>query len=179
GLSVGTFGLTMVTLTWGPVSGATSYRLYRALSGTGSFVQVYNEESNGYVDIGVTYATAYDYRVTAVNSAGESEPSPIVSCTTETPSGFEVTGSTDAVVDYTFNYLNDFNSHPRYESVPVGLWIVVPSSGPQAGKWTFNDHIEGINLFYHPEASLSDYPPATGWRAVLGDTETSILLTPF
>jgi hypothetical protein len=91
--------------------------------------------------------------------------------------GFTVTGSPSGSVDYTFNYLDVFNGKPRYQSDPVGLWIVVPAAGDQAGKWVFYDQIEGINLYYN--AGDSYYPPQTGWGAVLGGTRTTILLTPF
>lgn len=179
GLAVTATGLTSLTLGWNVSSGATSYTLYRALSPSGNYTAVYSGAANGFVDSDLVYATSYDYKVCATNSAGESDPSSVVTGTTDLPSGFIVTNSPSARVDYTFNYLDEFNGHHRYQSDPVGLWIVVPVSGDQAGKWIFYDQIEGINLYYNSAADLSDYPPPTGWSAVLGNTRTMILLTPF
>lgn len=151
--------------------------LYRSETVSGSYSEVYSGAAAGFLDDNLVYATTYYYQVSAANSAGESDPSSAVNGTTDIPDGFTVTGSPSGGVDYTFNYLDDFNGKPRYQSDPIGLWIVVPSGGDQAGQWCFYDQIEGMNLYYHPTAS--DYPPPTGWRAVFGDTETSILLTPF
>lgn len=179
GLAVTTTGLTSLTLAWDVSTDATSYTLYRAVYRSGIFTEVYSGAANGFADDNLPYATSYEYRVSAENSGGESDQSSAVRGTTETPSGFVVTDSPSGHVDYTFNYLDNFNSHPRYQSNPIGLWIVVPTSGPQAGKWVFYDQIEGINLYYHPETELSDFPPQTGWRAVNRDTETSTQVTPF
>jgi hypothetical protein len=177
GLSVTGTGLTSLTLSWNVTDDATSYKLYRSETETGGYSEVYSGAAAGFLDDNLVYATTYYYQVSAANSGGESDPSAAVNGTTDTPDGFTVTGSPSGGVDYTFNYYDDFNGKPRYQSNPIGLWIVVPSGGDQAGQWCFYDQIEGMNLYYHPTAS--DYPPLTGWRAVFGDTETSILLTPF
>lgn len=177
GLSVTDTGLSSLTLSWDTEDDATAYKLYRSETGSGGYSEVYSGAAAGYLDDGLVYATTYYYQVSAANSGGESDPSSAVNGTTDIPDGFTVTGSPSGHVDYPFNYLDVFNSKPRYQSNPIGLWIVVPSSGDQAGLWCFYDQIEGMNLYYHPTAS--DYPPPTGWRAVVGDTETSILLTPF
>jgi hypothetical protein len=179
GLAVTATGLTSLTLGWDVSSGATSYTLYRALSRSATYTEVYSGAANGFVDDNLPYATSYDYYVCAENSAGESDPTAAVNGATDIPSGFTVTGSPSGHVDYTFNYLDDFNGHPRYQSNPIGLWISVPVSGPQVGKWVFYDQIEGMSLYYHPEAELSDYPPRMGWLRVNGDSRTSTLVTAF
>jgi hypothetical protein len=177
GFSVTHRGLTTLTLAWDTVDDATEYKLYRADTEMGTYAEVYSGAAAGFIDNTVLYARTYWYKVSAENSGGESDLSPAVNGTTYTPSGFTVTGSPYGNLDLTFTYYDVFNSHPRYQSTPVGLWIVVPSSGTQAGKWVFYDQIEGINLYYH--ATVSDYPSPTGWLAVHGDIATSILLTPF
>lgn len=177
GLAVIETGFTSLTLTWDTSNGATGYKLYRSTSASGSYTEVYSGAAEDYVDSDLGYAATYYYRVSAVNSGGESAPCASESGTTDTPAGFTVSGSPSGSVDYTFNYLNVFNGKPRYQSDPIGLWIVVPSSGDQAGLWVFYDQIEGINLYYH--AGVSDYPPSAGWSTVYGGTETNIVLTPF
>jgi hypothetical protein len=177
GLAVLETGLTSLTLSWDICSGATGYTLYRSTSASGTYTEVYSGAVAGFLDSGLGYAATYYYQVSAGNSGGESDPCAVVNGTTDTPTGFTVTGSPSGAVDYTFNYLDVFNGKPRYQSNPIGLWIVVPSSGDQAGSWVFYDQIEGMNLYYH--AGVSDYPPSAGWNAVYGGTSTNTLLTPF
>ena len=177
GLAVTGTGLTSLTLSWDVVDDATAYKLYRSETGSGGYAEVYSGAAAGYIDDALFYGSNYYYQVTAANSGGESDPSAAVGGTTQIPDGFIVTGSPSGHVDYTFNYLDDFNSHPRYQSDPIGLWITVPVSGDQAGLWCFYDQIEGVVMYYHPMAF--DYPPQTGWLRALNDEATSILLTPF
>lgn len=177
GLAVLQTGFTSLTLSWDICDGATGYKLYRSTSAAGPYTEVYSGAAAGFVDDGLGYAATYYYQASAHNSGGESDPCVSVSGTTNTPAGFTVTGSPSGSVDYTFNYLDVFNGKPRYQSNPVGLWIVVPTGGAQAGMWVFYDQIEGINLYYH--AGDWDYPPSSGWGSVPSGLRTMILLTPF
>jgi hypothetical protein len=177
GLAVVGTGVTSLTLSWDACDDATGYKLYRSTTPSGSYTEVYSGTAADFVDSGLGYAVTYYYQVSAWNPGGESDCCTAVSGTTDAPGGFTVTGSPSGAVDYTFNYLDVFNGKPRYQSDPVGLWIVVPVAGDQAGMWVFYDQIEGINLYYH--AGVSDYPPSSGWGIVPGGTRTTILLTPF
>jgi hypothetical protein len=177
GLAVLETGFTSLTLSWDACDGATSYKLYRSTSASGTYTEVYSGAAEECVDGSLGYAATYYYQVSACNSGGESDPCVSVSGTTDTPAGFTVTGSPSGSVDYTYNYLDIFNGKPRYQSDPVGLWIVVPSAGDQAGMWVFHDQIEGINLYYH--TGVSDYPPSSGWGSIPSGLRTTILLTPF
>ena len=70
-------------LNWAPALGSvvTSYRVERSPAGGGAFVPVLNlsSETTAVVDGGLAPATAYDYRVIAVNATGESAPSNVAS----------------------------------------------------------------------------------------------------
>jgi len=177
GLTITDTGLASMTLSWDASDGATGYRLYRAESASGNYTLVYSGASTGFVNSNLVWVTMYYYQVSAENSTGESDPSTPVNGTTGTPVGFTVTGSPGGAVDYTYNYLDEFNGKPRYQSDPVGLWIVVPPGGDQAGLWVFYDQIEGINLYYN--SVVSDYPRPSGYYTVVGDGRTTIHLTPF
>jgi hypothetical protein len=177
GLEVSSTGLTSLTLSWDSADRATGYKLYRSTSEDGVYSEVYSGEARDFLDSPLDYAARYYYKVTARNSGGESSRSDAITGTTDTPAGFTVTGSPGGGVDYSFQHNGEFNGHWRYDSDPVGLQIIVPSSGPQAGHYCFYDQIEGLNLYYHP--TISEYPLPTGWLAVVGGTATSILLTPF
>jgi regulation of enolase protein 1 (concanavalin A-like superfamily) len=66
-----------VSLSWSPVAGATTYNLYRSTTpgGEGSTPYLTALTGSSYSDTAVTAGTAYYYKLTAVNSAGESGPS--------------------------------------------------------------------------------------------------------
>jgi hypothetical protein len=79
-----TGGTKQVTVSWPAVSGATSYNLY--WSATAGITKTTGEQISGAtsptVQNGLTDATTYYYIVTAVNSAGESDPSVQVAAAT-------------------------------------------------------------------------------------------------
>jgi len=67
-----------VELTWNAPadsSAVSNYKVYRALSGTGSFARVAVTGQTTYTDTAVQSGNAYDYYVTSSGSGGESKPS--------------------------------------------------------------------------------------------------------
>ena len=66
-------------LTWNAVSGATSYKVYRAASQNGTYSLLGTVTATSYTNTGAKAGTTYWYKVKAVNSAGESAYSNIVS----------------------------------------------------------------------------------------------------
>ena len=66
-------------LTWNAVSGATSYKVYRATSQNGTYSLLGTVTATSYTNTGAKAGTTYWYKVKAVNSAGESAYSNVVS----------------------------------------------------------------------------------------------------
>ena len=66
-------------LTWNAVSGATSYKVYRAASQNGTYSLLGTVTATSYTNTGAKAGTTYWYKVKAVNTAGESAYSNIVS----------------------------------------------------------------------------------------------------
>ena len=66
-------------LTWNAVSGATSYKVYRATSQNGTYSLLGSVTTTTYVNTGAKNGVTYYYKVTAVNDSGESAYSNIVS----------------------------------------------------------------------------------------------------
>ena len=66
-------------LTWNAVSGATSYKVYRATSQNGTYSLLGTVTTTSYTNTGAKAGTTYYYKVKAVNSAGESAYSNTVS----------------------------------------------------------------------------------------------------
>jgi len=76
-----------VTLTWNAVRGATSYSVYRALTSGGQGVGATHAgiAANTYTDVGLGDNITYYYKVTALNSNGESLKSLEASAKTNAP----------------------------------------------------------------------------------------------
>ncbi|NOK16108.1 glycosyl hydrolase family 18 protein [Corallococcus carmarthensis] len=72
---------TDVALTWGTVTGATGYHVYRATSQTGTYARLTSTAltAASYKDTSAVVDTTYWYAVTALNAAGESAKSSAVS----------------------------------------------------------------------------------------------------
>ena len=66
-------------LTWNAVSGATSYKVYRATAQNGTYSLLGTVTATSYTNTGAKAGTTYYYKVKAVNSAGESAYSNVVS----------------------------------------------------------------------------------------------------
>ncbi len=66
-------------LTWNAVSGATSYKVYRATSQNGTYSLLGTVTATHYTNTGAKAGVTYYYKVKAVNSAGESAFSNTVS----------------------------------------------------------------------------------------------------
>ena len=73
---------TNIIVTWTAVTGAASYKVYRSVSQIGIYEVVDDPTFNGFFDTGLQPNTAYWYKVTALNAAGESGHSMAKSATT-------------------------------------------------------------------------------------------------
>ncbi|MDR2798080.1 MAG: fibronectin type III domain-containing protein [Treponema sp.] len=76
-----------IRISWNAVSGATSYKVYRSTSVSGSYTLVNSATTTSYTDTELSAGTTYYYKVSAVNSAGESEQSSSISGITRMASG--------------------------------------------------------------------------------------------
>jgi fibronectin type 3 domain-containing protein len=112
-----------LTLAWQPVSGATSYNLYWSTTSgvTATSGTKLSQVSSPYLHNGLTPNTSYYYIVTALNSAGESNPSGQVSATTTaaaitapaTPTAAAALGGTNQVT-LTWNPVSGAASYNVY-----------------------------------------------------------------
>ncbi|MEV1079707.1 PA14 domain-containing protein [Streptomyces sp. NPDC050211] len=96
-------------LTWSAVTGALSYRVYRAPSGSTSYVRVGDANTASYLDTSAVEGSSYSYRVTALDAAGNESvrsaaveatrydrtPPPAVTGLKATPTGYGFTLSWD------------------------------------------------------------------------------------
>ncbi|MCX4547849.1 glycoside hydrolase family 18 protein [Streptomyces sp. NBC_01267] len=139
GLRTGTVTATGVGLSWNAVPGATGYTVYRdgakalSVSGTSATVS------------GLTAQTAYNFQVTATNSAGESSKSAAVTATTgATGGGGTGAGAlpAHALVGYLHSSFANGSGYTKMADVPDS-WDVIdlafgePTS-PTSGDIRFN-----------------------------------------
>ena len=117
-LTTGTVTSSSVALSWSAVTGATSYAIYR----DGTKVQTVSGTSATLT--GLSPSTAYSFQVAAVNDAGESAKSAVVTATT--PAG--PSGSTDlpahALVGYLHASFANGSGYTRMADVPDS-WDVI------------------------------------------------------
>ena len=72
GLTVSVLSSSELSLKWSAESGANSYNIYQATDATAEFSKIGTTTSASYKVSGLTHSTAFWYKITAVNSAGES-----------------------------------------------------------------------------------------------------------
>jgi len=127
--AVGGFGV--VTISWPAVTGATSYNIYwAATSGVGPLNgNKISVPTSPFDHPGRTASTTYYYVVTAVNSTGESAPSPQISATTTAapvapaaPTGVVATGAANQV-SITWPAVGSATSYNIYWSPTSGTGI--------------------------------------------------------
>jgi hypothetical protein len=110
---------TSPSLIWNPVSGATSYSIYRNGTDIGS------NTTNSYTDSTASPGT-YTYYVTAVNSAGESAPSNSVNVTVESTPTITSAASTTVDARVPMNFVVTTTGSPKpglteSGSLPTGI----------------------------------------------------------
>ncbi|MDR3171433.1 MAG: fibronectin type III domain-containing protein [Treponema sp.] len=88
------YGLTAVgqskssiQVTWNAVTGASSYKISRSSSSTGTYTQTGTSTTTSYTDTGLTASTVYYYKVAAVNSGGDGPQSSAIKGETLASSG--------------------------------------------------------------------------------------------
>ncbi|MHB9292826.1 hypothetical protein Holit_01937 [Hollandina sp. SP2] len=64
-----------IRVSWNSVSGATSYKVYRSASASGTYTLITTTTATSYTNTGLSSRTTYYYKVSAVNSAGASAQS--------------------------------------------------------------------------------------------------------
>lgn len=115
-----------VTLSWSSAIGASSYNVYRGTTAGGeAATPLATGVSIPYADTSVTNGTAYFYKVTAVDAAGESTPSNEASATplgNILPAVYRINCGGDAVYPYAADsYFDSGSESTDYSFLPVDL----------------------------------------------------------
>lgn len=130
GLTVGKIRSLSVELSWDILTSAQSYNIYRTVAGQELYTKVGNATTNSFADKTTTPNTTYYYKITAVNSFGESDYSDAVSVTTV--------------------------ENPGLVTVPTGISTEVATASAIKVSWNAVNGKEGYNV-YRKEENAKDY----------------------
>ncbi len=149
---VATPGNAQVTLSWGAVSGATSYSVKRATVSGGPYTSVKTGLTTpGYTDTGLTNGTTYYYVVSATNVGGEGANSTQVSTTPvalpTAPSGLTATpGNAQAVL--TWGTVTGATSYTVKRATTSGGPYSTVQSGITAATYTNTGLTNGTAYYF-------------------------------
>jgi fibronectin type 3 domain-containing protein len=115
-------------IVWDASLNATSYKLYRSTSSSGTFTVVYSGSATEYTNTGLSSGTTYYYKATAVNSAGESNYTSTVSGTTSgssgggattpgTPTGVTATAQSSSSIRVSWSAVSGATSYKVYYEI--------------------------------------------------------------
>jgi len=146
-------GNDLVSLTWSPSSGATSYRVKRATASGGPYSQVGEPTSAAFTDTSAQNGTTYYYVVSALDSAGESADSvqvtahPVESATIPTaPMGLTAIPG-NSVVSLTWSASSGATSyHVQRATASGGPYTQV--GGPTSAAYTDMAVQNGTTYYY-------------------------------
>lgn len=144
-------GLQRVELKWSPSGAYTAhgYEVSRATNSSGPFMSIYSTErwtSPSYVDTAVEPGRAYFYTITALNNAGKSVPSTIV---TATPARGELLPPASRGVSV----------EGALCSETPGRWYIVPASGGELDGSFAGQPVDGD---FCVTARLADWQGSVG-----------------
>ncbi len=115
-------GYDRVKLSWGAVSGASGYRIYRADTKTGSYVLIKDTTSNTYTNTGLTTGKTYYYKVRGYRYQGTkkvySSYSPILGAVPipSTPDHVKLVKPKAGSVNFTWNKVSGASGYEIYRT---------------------------------------------------------------
>jgi fibronectin type 3 domain-containing protein len=141
-----------MTLAWQAVSGANGYKVYRSLSASGAFSLLVSTAFTSYTDTGLASESIYYYKVSSIDTGGESAMSAVVGNKTSVPEAAQ--GSVPPA--------------------PAGLSIAEVTSGSISLSWTA---VSGVSYY---KIYRADSASGTYTQAGLSDVNsyTNYALTP-
>jgi hypothetical protein len=174
GLNCTAVSYSQIDLSWDASTGADDYYVYRC-TGTTCMptVSVHTESGTSWSDTGLTSSTAYRYRLTAHNEAGESDYSSIVSCTTD--------DNPQAAWNKTFGGSGDDRGYSVQQTSDGGFIIAgfINSYGAGSGNvWLIKTDSSGIASWNKTFGGLGDdrvisvQQTSGGGYIIVGDTNS-------
>jgi fibronectin type 3 domain-containing protein len=121
GLKKDTATTKTITLKWQSVTGATSYKVYRSISGSGQYTAVGIATTTAFTDTGLNEATTYFYMVSSIKDTFESVKSTSLSVATSaaepsTPTGLTATTASSSSITIKFTTVTGATGYKLYWS---------------------------------------------------------------
>ena len=152
-------------LTWNTVSGATSYKVYRATSQNGTYSLLGTVTATSYTNTGAKAGVTYYYKVKAVNSAGESAYSNVVSGKTTVTTLTMGHSSTSGKPQLTWKAVSGAASYRVYRATAKnGAYSVINTT--KALTYTNVGAALGTTYYYKVEA-LNAAGKSMGFSAIV------------
>ncbi len=152
-------------LTWNAVSGATSYKVYRATSQKGTYSLLGTVTATSYTNTGAKAGVTYWYKVKAVNSAGESAYSNIVSGRATVTTLTMVHSATSGKPQLTWKAVSGAASYKVYRATAKnGAYSVINTT--KALTYTNTGAALGTTYYYKVEA-LNAAGKSMGFSAIV------------
>ncbi len=152
-------------LTWNAVSGATSYKVYRAAAESGSYSLLGTVTVTNYTNTGAKAGVTYYYKVTAVNDSGESAFSNIVSGRATVTTLTMGHSSTSGKPQLTWKAVSGAASYKVYRATTKnGAYSVINTT--KALTYTNTGAALGTTYYYKVEA-LNAAGKSMGFSAVV------------
>ncbi len=128
GVTTSGTGTTTTTVSWTAVSGATSYKVFRATTSGGPYTQVGTSSTTSFADSGLACGTTYFYVVTASNGTCDSGNSAQTSTTTATctctppaaPTGVATSGTTQTGTTVSWTASSGATSYKVFRATTSG-----------------------------------------------------------
>ncbi|GHV72835.1 hypothetical protein AGMMS49940_01370 [Spirochaetia bacterium] len=180
GLSVTAQSASGITVSWGAVTGASSYKIYRANSSSGPFTgSIGISNTTAFTDTGLTANTSYWYKVSAVNGT-EGAQSAAVSGTTgdiilAAPSGLSATAQSASAMAISWNAVSGAASYKIYRlNSSSGAWTSVGASSTTA----YSDAGLTANTMYYYTVSAVTGGGTEGTQSAAVSGTTTALAAP-
>jgi hypothetical protein len=159
-----------ITVSWNPVSGASSYKVYRSNSASGAYSLQGSAYDTSYEDSGLSSNTTYYYKVSAYNSYGESAQSNYASAATQ-PSG----GQNHPLVGTTWYAVDDYY-HDIYMVNFISSTMLTLSGGGLSGSYAY-DYDGGTYLTIYIETGYPSYCAVNYPNSIYSDIMGGLMFT--
>ena len=178
GFNVTTATSSSITISWSPVSGATSYYVYRSSTSTGTYTQIGTPMITSYTDSGLSAGTTYYYKVAASNNEGIGPQSSDFSAITAPgiPSGLKTTDSTVYSITISWNAVAGATSYNVYRSSSSsGTYTELGNTI----ETSYTDNgLSGMTTYYYKVAAINNSGTGTQSSAFSATTQHPSLKSP-